>query len=143
LPQVKKPSPGWFQASQNKLLPLIEQRNDAMLRKIKRPLRSTVDRLRTVRKNLKRAISKAKNDWISSHCRELNSVAKEGTKRFWDTVNKLKSGLTKVKVSNERSMKKPNGTLCSTPEENATVFRDHFNQLYGSMVANLFLTPLY
>jgi len=26
-------------------------------------------------------------------------------------------------------MKKPNGTLCTTPEENAIVFRDHFNQL--------------
>jgi len=26
--------------------------------------------------------SKAKNDWVSFHCRELNSVAKEGTKRF-------------------------------------------------------------
>ena len=28
-------------------------------------------------------------------------------------------------------MKRPDGTVCKTPEENATVFRDHFNTLYS------------
>ena len=131
LPRAKKPSPGWFQAAQDKLLPLIDERNKALMRKIDRPLRSTVKKLQTVRKRLKKAVSKAKNEWILAQCNELNRVPKEGTKRFWDTVNKLKSGLTKVKNSNERSMKKPDGTLCKSPEENANVFRDHFQQLYG------------
>ncbi|XP_066923905.1 uncharacterized protein [Clytia hemisphaerica] len=131
LPRARKPSPGWFQAAQDKLLPLIDERNKALMRKIDRPLRSTVKKLQTVRKRLKKAVSKAKNEWIQAQCNELNRVPKEGTKRFWDTVNKIKSGLTKVKNSNERSMRKPNGTICTSPEENATVFRDHFQQLYG------------
>ena len=28
-------------------------------------------------------------------------------------------------------MKKPDGSFCSSPEENAEVFRDHFQQLYN------------
>jgi len=30
-----------------------------------------------------------------------------------------------------RQMKKPDSTLCSTPQENATVFYEHFNHLYN------------
>ena len=36
-----------------------------------------------------------------------------------------------MKVSNDRPMKKPDGNLCTTPEENVSLFRDHFRQLYG------------
>ena len=52
LPRAMKPSPGWFQAAQDALLPLIQQRNIAMIRKINRPLRSTTQSLKTARKNL-------------------------------------------------------------------------------------------
>jgi len=58
-------------------------------------------------------------------------ASRGGTKRFWDSVKKLRVGLEKTQPSNDRPMKKPDGTLCKTPEENAGVFRDHFQQLYG------------
>ena len=102
-----------------------------MLRNLKRPLRSTHEKLKSARKELKRAISKAKNDWIFSKCCELSSSSTAGTKLFWDTVNQLSAGLNKTKSSVEHSMKKPDGTVCKTPEENAIVFRDHFKRLYG------------
>jgi len=66
LPRKSKPSPGWFTSAQQTLIPLIHQRNQAMLKKFQYPLRSTVQKLRVARKELKRAISKAKNDWISA-----------------------------------------------------------------------------
>ena len=82
-------------------------------------------------------MSKAKNNWITSNCNTLNSTcaARGGTKDAWDTVSKLRSGLKKAKTNTERPMKKPDGTVCKTPEENATVFRDHFQQLYGRQPA--------
>ena len=131
LSKRKKPSPGWFISAQDKLIPLIEKRNQAMSQKFKRPLRSTYNKLKSARKMLKRTICKSKNDWIISKCRELNKPSNTGTKLFWDSVNQLKAGLCKTKTSNERSMKKPDGTFCKNPEENATVFQEHFKSLYG------------
>ena len=102
-----------------------------MSQKFKRPLRSTYNKLKSARKMLKRTICKSKNDWIISKCRELNKPSNTGTKLFWDSVNQLKAGLCKTKTSNERSMKKPDGTFCKNPAENATVFQEHFKSLYG------------
>ena len=56
--------------------------------------------------------------------------ARRGTKSCWDTVSLLKKGMSKVKPANERMMKKEDGTTCATPEENAGVFRRHFEALY-------------
>ena len=58
--------------------------------------------------NLKRAVIKTKNDWIMSNCHSMNGTCAsiEGTKVFWNTVNKLKTGLKKNNASVERPMKK-------------------------------------
>ncbi|XP_066928501.1 craniofacial development protein 2-like [Clytia hemisphaerica] len=60
LPQKKKPSPGWFTAAEDSLIPLIERRNIAMLKHLSRPLRSTAEKLKQARKALKRTVGKAK-----------------------------------------------------------------------------------
>ena len=89
------------------------------------------------RKNLKNAVTKAKSNWISQTCNTLNesSSAHGGTKTYWDTVVTLRNGLKKSKSCSERPMKKPDGTLCKTPEENAEVFKNHFQELYGRQPA--------
>ena len=74
-------------------------------------------------------ITKSKNDWILNHCVTLNRH--HGTKPAWESLKALKHGLSKPKPSVSRQMKKPDGTLCSTPQENATVFYEHFNHLYN------------
>ncbi|XP_066933309.1 uncharacterized protein [Clytia hemisphaerica] len=81
------------------------------------------------RKKLKALITKSKNDWILSHCSRLNRH--HGTKPAWESLKALNHGLSKPKHSVSRQMKKPNGALCSTPQENATVFYEHFNNLYN------------
>ena len=131
LPRKKKPSPGWFTAVEDKLIPLIERRNIAMSKHISRPLRSTAEKLKQARKAVKRTVVKAKNEWIFWKCSELNNASNTGTKVFWESVNQLGAGLCKTKASAVPSMKKPDGSLCKTPEENALVFQDHFNTLYG------------
>ena len=137
LPHKPKPQPGWFAAAQHTLIPLIQQRNEAMSNRFVLFTRTHTHKLRTARKELKRAVSKAKNNWITSNCNTLNSTcaARGGTKDAWDTVSKLRSGLNKAKTNTERPMKKPVRTVCKTPEENAMVFRDHFQLLYGRQPA--------
>jgi len=55
-----------------------------MSRKFKQVTRSSVQNLRIARTNLKRAVIKAKNDWITSNCNSLSSMcaSRKGTKAF-------------------------------------------------------------
>ena len=124
-----KNQPGWFQANSAKLLPLIQSRNQAIKSYFQRSTRSSSNRLRSARKKLKAMITKSKNDWIMSHCSTLNRH--HGTKPAWESLKALNHGLSKPKPSVSRQMKKPDGTSCSTPQENATVFYEHFNNLYN------------
>ena len=50
---------------------------------------------------------------------------------FWDCINLLKKGMNKPNPSKQVMMTKENGEKCSTPEENANVFRTHFDKLYN------------
>ena len=137
LPRKSKPQPGWFVAAQHEINHLIQKRNAAQSKKFEKCTRSTTYQLRTARKDLKNAVGKAKSNWISETCNALNesSSAHGGTKTYWDTVGKLRNGLKKSQSCTERPMKKPDGTLCKTPEENAEVFKNHFQKLYGRQPA--------
>ena len=133
LPKKKRAQPNWFVAEQEQLTHLIEQRNAAMTAHLKRSSRMNAQRLRQARKNLKSAISKAKNKWIESKCKMINdaSSSRGGTKVSWDTVNELRGGLSKPKPSSEKMMTKDDGSKCTSSAENAEVFRSHFEKLYG------------
>ena len=128
LPKQNKPQPGWFTMNYDKLMPLIDKRNHAMKEVFNRKTRSATKRLKKARKELKDMIKISKNDWIDKHCEMINRH--EGTKKSWDSLKALRSGLSKTKVSVTRQMKKADGSFCTTPEENAEVFQRHFEQLY-------------
>ena len=104
LPKKERAQPGWFQANGTKLLSLIEARNQAMRDVFKRRIRSSTERLRKARKALKAAIKDSKDKWIENHCKMLNLHT--GTKKAWDSLKALKSGLTKTKATVTRQMKK-------------------------------------
>ena len=115
------------------LLELIEERNSAISAKIYRNTRSTTNRVRRARKKLKSAVSRAKNKWILNVCKKLNesSASRKGTKVCWDSIKRLKNGFTKPKSSAERKMTKEDGSKAQNSEENAEVFRVHFEKLYS------------
>ena len=137
LPKKPKANPGWFETAKSTLLPLIERRNlilaSLYARSHARRTRADTQRLRKVRKDLKREVARAKNNWIADKCQRLNesSSGKGGTKESWKLVDQLKRGLSKVKTSAEQRMRKEDGTMSSSPEENAEVFSHHFDQLYN------------
>ena len=91
--------------------------------------------MRDCRRNLKAAINRAKNNWIENVCSGLRDkdASQRGTKICWDKVKTLQKGLTKPKPPQEKMMKKEDGSKCSTSEENAEVFRSHFEKLYGEL----------
>ena len=133
MPKRKRASPGWFEAAKAVLLPLIAARNAAMARFVSsRRTRGVYLPLCDARRKLHRAVLKAKNDWIMEYVGELNAAsARGGSKASWAAVKVLKAGLTKTKPLVARAMKKANGEIAKSPEENAEVFAKHFQQLYG------------
>ena len=133
LPKREKARPGWFKDKEDILLPLIESRNSAMSAVYNRRTRCSVAKLRKARRNLKLALQAVKTAWIETQCSSLNSAAfnNRGTAEAWSAVDKLRKGLSKTVPANVKPMKKEDGTSCSTPEENAQVFRSHFEKLYS------------
>ena len=61
----------------------------------------------------------------------MNNAAGNGTKESWGALNNLRKGLSKTRPSSERNLKKADGTTCKSPEENAEVFKSHFNKVYN------------
>ena len=133
LPKKQRAQPGWFRANEQRLMSLIQARNTAMSNVFNRRTRQSTEKLRSARKSLKSAVSHAKNAWISKQCSTLSNAnaTHGGTKVAWDTVGRLCNGLSKTRPASIKAMKKPDGTTCTSPEENADVFRVHFGNLYG------------
>ena len=129
LPKQGRANPGWFRANEQTIAPLICARNAAMAGVYARRTRASTHKLQLARKALTRALSFAKSSWISGQCSLLNNDF--GTKAAWDAVAKFKSGLSKTRPTSVKKMRKPDGSICQTPEENAEVFRTHFETLYG------------
>ena len=129
LGKVGRNEPGWFQEASNILEPLIERRNTAFAAHTSNPSRrSLIKILRETRREIKKAVASAKEKWILSLCNHLNRgcIEKGGTSGIWTSINRIRSGLSKVQKSKQTQMKKPDGTKCTSPAENAEVFRNHF-----------------
>ena len=133
LKKKSRSSPDWFTSNKAELLHLIEKRNTAIHSKIKRTTRSSTNRARQARKVLKIAISRTKSEWIADLCNNLNLSAarQKGTKTFWDCIKAIKRGLVKPLPSAPIMMYKEDGTKCQSPEDNAEVFKKHFEKLYN------------
>ena len=98
---------------------LIDARNRALQEVHRNNTPDSVEHLKSCRKAVKSAISRAKNNWIEDQCSALNSSVQRGTKESWELISKLKSGLDRTQKLNTTQMKKSDGSLCTTPEENA------------------------
>ena len=131
LPKKPKAQPGWFKAEEKNFLKLINIRNEAMKEALSHPTRSYRKKLRVARKNVKVAIAKAKNNWILAKCDELNaSSTVKGTAGCWKALKEIKNGLTKTRPKVVKMMTKSDGSMCKNGEENAEVFRIHFEKLF-------------
>ena len=133
IPIRPKAQPGWFVAHEEKLSKLVEERNEAMSLAIARKKRTRAHtlRLRKARKNLKSAVTEAKNEWIKERCDILNQAGTlKGTSQCWKAVTELKKGLAKTRPSAETMMKKADGSTCKSAIENGEVFKAHFEELF-------------
>ena len=76
---------------------------------------------------------RCKSDYIVGKCKLINDgIRGTGGKAAWDAIKLLKNGgLTPARRQAAVKMKKSDGSRADSAEENATVFADHFETLYG------------
>ena len=134
LPTKAKPQPDWFTAREAELIALIAARDTALNAHHTRPTRETSAARTRARAALQAGIRAARSAWVVDKCRQINDgiVAQRGTAAAWALVSELRDGLCGAKRrSAPAKMRLPDGTLASSPEENASVFAAHFEKLYG------------
>lgn len=77
---------------------------------------------------MQRGLRRARSDWVASMSDSISDGANGAV--VWDSVRKLRDGLDGKPRPPAAKMKKADGSLASTPEENAVVFAEHFKSLY-------------
>ena len=99
----------------------------------KTPLPGNRNTYKASRTDAQRAVRRAKSEWIVNKCRIVNSGFDNarGGKGAWDVVKVLRSGLCPPRRPPPVKMKRPDGTIASTPEENISVLGASFSELYG------------
>ena len=102
---------------------------------MKRITRRSTENARKSRNELKTAISRAKSTWINNFCNKVNksNALNRGTKTFWDSIKLLKREIQKSPPQKQTMMQKEDGSKKDVllPEENAKVFRHHFEKIYN------------
>ena len=131
LPAKPRAQPSWFVAASEKLSKLIEEKNNAMIVSFRYKTRSLTQRLRSARKNLKVAVTEAKNAWIKDKWNQLNKRhLLKGTANCWQALGEIKKGLSKTAPAAVKMMTKDDKSKCVSAEENSEVFRAHFEKLF-------------
>ena len=123
----------WFEASAATLHPLIAKRNTALDAHHRQPSPMTALWLREARATLQTALRRAQSEWVMAQCAPVNEgiVGSAGSAVAWAKVKTLKSGLGPSSRPPQPMMRKRDGTRATTSEENASVFAEHFEKLYG------------
>ena len=126
--------PGWFEADADALRALISDRNAAFEATQRQPhCPSARSKWQAARSKVKTAVRRAKSDWVLDKCSRVNDgiCGATGSKAAWDGVKTLRAGLAApTRRAAPCMMQKADGTRCSSAEENAEVFADHFKSLY-------------
>ena len=140
LPRKTRRTPGWFAASAPVLRVLIDRR-DAALDALHRQPKSAAARalLNDARNAVKMAVRAAKSAWIEEACKGASDAS--NPKEAWDSVKKLRAGLAPSRRAAPAKMKKADGSLATTAEENAEVFAEAFEKLYMYGRTPTFLLP--
>ena len=134
LPERQRSQLPWFAAKEDELRARIQARNAALDALHRQPgSQHCRELLSDERTKLRAAVRAAKSEWIHDKCMGVNDGMSGTTsaKAGWGNVKQLRAGLAPPRRSAPAKMKKADGSLADTPDENATVFADSFEKLYG------------
>ena len=141
---TKKPLPSWFKAAQQQLWPAIERRDRRQHeynkdKGSKAKHRSLVKARKTVKIEMRKAIN-AWHERVLIGVNVLGEVATAGgagrplsPKECRESIRLLQRGRSQTAIKVTLKLRKPDGTLCSTSEENADVFEPHLKEAFSKV----------
>ena len=123
----RRKHPEWFEESSDTLLPLIEAKNRAHQKMLQ--CNATTDRkeFRKHQRLVKRAVDKAKEDWICRVAKEAEVAVKDGRVR-WERIRSLQKTHMGRKTIKPRSVWKEDGMLTQGSEDLANRWSQHFQK---------------
>jgi hypothetical protein len=88
---------------------------------------------RKTRRDITAIVNKAKNDWITTRCNELNGDSDNcsGYKNYWTAARDLIRGLEGPKTPKKMSFRKADGELATSDAENLEVYAPYCEKLYN------------
>ena len=116
-----KQRPSWFRADKDRLLALISDRNAANDLCHDRRTAKRTALYRACKQRLNARVRKAKAAWVGAIAKEIDTKQRDGNpltpKEVWSCVRTLQQGPRVVTAVNPMSLKKTDGTICTTPSE--------------------------
>jgi len=119
--------------SESEMLAAICKRNEAFETWIQQSSPDAQSALRKARTDLRATKRDAIQKWAHQKAQGCSAAElKADPKKVWRTVKELQAGLTGHHAPlQEMQMKKSNGTMALTDEENADIFGPHFKFLFN------------
>jgi len=121
-------NPEWFEDSYSELKPLIDKKNDAYRKFLQVGTRSRRSAFKRLQQIVRKAVVKAKEDWVNKVATEGEAARRDGQAR-WGSIRRLQrahSGRRPVKTA---AVLKTNGELTKGPEEVTERWYEHFKKL--------------
>ena len=124
----KRKQSEWFEDNAKELMPLIEAKNEAHNRVLATGSVTAKKEFRYRQRVVKRAVDKAREDWIRKVAMEGERAVKDGKTR-WECIRRLQQAHTGRRPIRPSAMRKENGELTQGPEEVLHRWHQHFSKL--------------
>ena len=121
----RRKHPEWFEESSETLMPLVEAKNRAHQRVLQSNTIADRKEFRRHQRLVKRAVDKAKEDWICRVVKEAEAAVKDGRTR-WDRVRRLQQAQAGRRSIKPSTVWKEDGTLTQGNEEVTRRWSQHF-----------------
>ena len=90
----------------------------------------TKQRLKEARKRVKWSVTAATRSWLALQISEIHGM-KATPANAWAAIKRLRDGKSITKKLQTMTLRKPDGELCSTPQENAAVMGSYLTAQFG------------
>ena len=121
----KQKQPEWFEESMNILTPLIDNKDKAHRKAIQTNSAADKEEFRRQQRLVKKAVDKAKEEWMCQVAQECEEAVKNGRTR-WESIRKLQRSHAGRRPIRPSALNKTDGQITQGPEEVAARWQEHF-----------------
>ena len=125
--------PDWFREKGHLLKPQIEKRNLLFHKWLRSRRNSDRQRYMLQRREVLKAVKKAKNDWLQEKV-EVANLSGGSQRNMWKSLRELQRGRAGLRPVKTRVIKKLNGDPCKSVEESMSRWQEHFCQILNTQI---------